>query len=67
MIRIKVQNPDKTYIVDTGRNEEQTYKVLVAEWQDKNNRGISVHLDEYYHSDKNITINCDDIVQIIMH
>jgi hypothetical protein len=65
VIIIKVRNPDKTYTVDAGRNEEQTYEVLVAEWQDRNNRGISVNLDESYHPDKSITINCDNIVQII--
>jgi hypothetical protein len=70
MIRIDTKTTAKAngkrFFVDYPLfKEEETYNKLVAEWKDKNTRGLSVALDASYHPEKNITINCDEIEQII--
>ena len=65
MIRIDRINGKRYFVKYSILKEEETYNNLVEEWKDRNNRGISVALDEDYHLEKNITIPGDDIVQII--
>lgn len=65
MIRIDVIDGKRYFVEYPIFKEEETYNNLVEDWKNKNNRGISVALDECYHSDTNVTIYSDEIVQII--
>lgn len=65
MIRIDTKTV-RYFVAYSILKEEEIYNKLVEEWKNKNNRGISVRLDGDYHLDKIVTINSDDIVQIVL-